>query len=442
MVCQLPSNRYFMENQAVSFEQLYYEVMEALYLIDEAMGSYSRLIDCYLTDDKNIFAIVAQDGKLYKQHFILEGDDLMIGDFEEIPLENESMTSPSMQVIQQEDGKYRWFGIAANTALNKNGNLNSKKLYDSFIQCINETGEYPILNFYHQPNTRLGIADFAARDDNLYILSGTFDNTEFGLAAAKGLMNDTDGYWGQSIEFWYQDVEWYTQEVDNAKIQIPIFTSGINGATSILPANDAACLGTGIISKSNSGVMSMNSKVKEAAVKLLGDRLADIFEEQADEVNQEINENMVHQTTEETVEDEIVNEVEEEVLEDELDTEEGEVIELEFDLEDVLTDLVNDEGFNQMVQGMILSHVMELQSEISRLQNEVNQVRQAQQNVEVQIRESEQEKRQRWDNDKPASRTVVSYRARQPENVATVVQNGSYENKANSVLNKIKMGVR
>jgi len=444
------------EQQAISFDELYYRIYEALYLIDEAMGTYTRLIDCYLTDDKNLLAVVAQNGKLYKQHFIVEGDDLMIGDFEEIPLEEDDdmpmMTG--MQVIQQTDGRYRWIGIAATTALNNNGNFNSKQLYDSFIDYINETGEYPILNFYHQANTRLGITDFAARDDNLYILSGTFDDNKFGKAAAIGLQSDP-GYWGQSIEFWYLDNEWYTKQVDGAMIQIPIYTQGINDATSIVPAHEAACLGTGIISqnKYGGGYSNMDEKIKGNLDKLMGEELADEFEQVADGVNQRVNESTVHQTTvEEIVEETETVEDEEEVLEVVEGVEEETIVELdETFIDDMLTDLVEHDGFQQFVDerlngviGGLNKQVQNLQQLVTTLQNQVTQLRTAQQATDQALQETEVEQRERWQNDLPAgNRTVVSYRPRvQVEEVVTVNgnNNGNYAEVANKTLNKILGG--
>lgn len=450
-VYEIAGKEYPMENQAMAFSELYHEINEAIWLIDHALGTYSWVVDVYLSDDKNIFAVVSQNGKLFKQHFMFDGDDLIIGDSEEILLEPEMPMMTQTKVFQQKDGLYRWLCIAATTALNRNAELNSKQLYDSFIEHINETGEYPILNFYHQPNTRLGQADFAARDDNLYILSGTFDDNEFGKAAAKGL-ESKPGYWGDSIEFWALEGEWLDIDVENTQVSIPVYTKGINTAVSILPESDARCIGTLHIAQSR-GLDSMNDKIKKALIDLYegNEELANQFEQSADRINQEINENMIHQSVEEVEEvteeiEEVVEEIEDELEEDEV---EGSVVELdETFLPNLLADLEGNEQFEEMVQERINQAIAPLIEQLNSVvtalnvaQNKITALQTTQQETNRIVQENEAEKRQRWENDSPR-KTVVSYRPRlqEIEEAEPVVNNGSYADKANNTLNKILGG--
>lgn len=432
--------------QSIAFAEIYNQIWNAIYLIDEALGTYSWIVDVYLESDDRIFAVISQNGKLFKQHFSLEDDVLLIGDIEEIDLDSVEPNEQQQrtQIYQQKDGRYRWLSIAATTALNKNAELNSKELYDSFIDHINETGEYPILNFYHQPNTRLGIADYVARDDNLYILSGTFDNNEYGIAAAKGIANKED-YWGDSIEFWALEGKWLEVDIEQETVYLPVYTAGINTAVSILPEKDARCLGTVHISNNKNqsrGLVDMDEKVKEELNVLFdGDEeLVDSFAQSADSINQEINETMVHQSADieetETVEEE---------TEDVEETETEDVI-VELDetfIDDLLVDLSENESFEQHLETRFeqfsLPIVQRLQTQIENLQNELKQVKQTLQQNQEKLQETEVEQRERWENDLP-QKTIVSYRARNRDNDEVVQTNGkpeSYADVASKTLKKI-----
>jgi hypothetical protein len=201
----------------------------------------------------------------------------------------------------------------------------------------------------------------------------------------------------------------------------------------------------------------MDGKVKESLQKLFdGDEeLVEEFAQSVDSTNQQVN-GMVHQSVEEeelaeedstvvdsaTVEDETE---EEEVLDA---VEEETIVELdERFIEDLLTDLEDHDGFQQMIQKLISplqTQLKEAQTLISKLQNQVKSLQTAQQDVERTVQEDEVQKRERWEQDLPSNRVVVSYRARGVVEEATepvVNQNGSYADvAANTLKNKIYGG--
>lgn len=434
-----------MERQAKSLSEIYYDICEMIYLMDMAEDTYTHIVDFYIDDEsKEMFVIVAQNGRLYKIPVGVFGGNVALGvDKYELDL-NPERQQRSLTIFRQANGHYRWLSIAGTTALNRSGEIDSKELFDSFIEHINKTGEYPILNFYHQgDNSRLGIADYVARDENVYIASGIFDDNEFGRAAAKGIENKPD-YWGNSIEFmaYEGDVARFVTN-DNVKISIPVYTRGINTAISILPESVAAAWGT--THMSTNGGLIMNKVTKDALTELLGDpELVENFEDVVDGVNQEINERMIHRSTEETVEEEVEDStVENETVEDETveeDETEQEIVLDENFVNDLLPDLVDNETFQSYVEerarevarGMLAG----LESRIATLENRLSE-------TENQLQESEYEQRARWEEDSPQVKRAkrVSYRGRSQtvfteENQRT--NNDNFAARAENTLQKIK----
>lgn len=142
-----------------------------------------------------------------------------------------------MTVHRQSDGRYRWIGVSAASVLNRVGEIDSRDLFDSFIAYAKETGDYPIRMFFHRGEQfRTGQADFLARDDNLLITSGLFDDTEIGRAEAEARMSDPD-YWGDSIGYLPMEEP---EIVRVNEVEIPVYRNGRLAEISTLPEARAA----------------------------------------------------------------------------------------------------------------------------------------------------------------------------------------------------------
>jgi hypothetical protein len=149
-----------------------------------------------------------------------------------------------------------------------------------------------------------GQVDFVARDENLLITSGIFNDTE--LAKREIASRETDPeYWGESIGFMSLAEPEYIELAKD--IQIPVFTEGVLREVSSVPERYAAAWFTETTQFDYEEVNRMlDKRAKEALVKLFdGDEgAADKWlEDNVDPKNRIIEErDMITRSTEEVVE--------------------------------------------------------------------------------------------------------------------------------------------
>lgn len=246
----------------------------------------SYVLDVYL-NDKGAFALVTKsDGKLYKIPVTVDKSNLItLGDVVEVFMEALPVTGRGVTVARQASGELRWFAMPACTAVvNRSGEIDSTQLFDSFIEHIMRTGEYPELDFYHLGESLvLGKADFVFRDGVAYCATGVFNDTDIARAAFKSLEENRD-YWGLSIA--YNPTSEPTTIRSQDGVTIPVYNSGINRFISLLPEKDAASILTAISRKEV--VNRMNEKTLEAIRVLTGndEKLVNEYQMKLDTINQ------------------------------------------------------------------------------------------------------------------------------------------------------------
>lgn len=269
---------------SLMFDQIY-AALAAYQPQDEwATTGWVRIIDLYV-DNAATYLIVAREGKLYRIDLTITGDTVTLGQMLNVTELFQPVQQMRVQVVRAADGTARWIAKAATAVLNRSGEIDSIRLFDSFVQHAKDTGEYPVLDFFHLGNRlRMGGADYLARDKAVYIALGVFDDTELGRAAAKGLEEQGD-YWGTSISFLP------TAEPDMVEIadgiKVPVYTRGVNRFISILQESVAASLFTTI------GVQEvdrMDKRIQEEIEKLFGKKIADEFAASVDSTNRTIDE--------------------------------------------------------------------------------------------------------------------------------------------------------
>jgi len=236
-------------------------------------------LDTYHTATEN-YAVAAKEGALYKVPIVIgEGDTVTLGEWqrvvtEHVPAAGATQTeTPATEtpaeerffrVRRQSDGRYRWVAVSCTAVLNRVGEIDSTKLFDSFVERINDGEPMPQLDFFHVDGTDMGEADFVARDGFTLVASGLFEDSAIGRAAAEGLTKDP-GYWGTSILYAPTSEP---QLVDFSGITIPVYEQGILRKITILPEARAAALFTNITKRSKD---TMKKEVSDALKKLLGD---------------------------------------------------------------------------------------------------------------------------------------------------------------------------
>lgn len=265
--------------RAIAYSQIYEQVYNQVQL---AMGedSYARLVDVY-DDLGQTYAIVSANGKLYRTSVAIDGSGVVLGMMQEVEAQFAPVRTGRVAITRDGQGGTRWFAIAGSSVLNRDGEIDSKALYDSFVTHAEKTGEYPELRFFHTPALRMGVADYVARDGNVYIASGVLDSDNALAAAFEQALANGLGEWGCSIGFIADEYEMHEIVPD---VRVPVYRRGVNREISILPEDTAASWYTTVLE-----VTRMESRVKDALTVLFGDPAkAEAFIATVDETNTEI----------------------------------------------------------------------------------------------------------------------------------------------------------
>jgi len=328
---------------------------------------YAWIMDLYLENDGEMFAILLEEGKLYRAGVTVSEGQATLGEWTEV--EHEFKPIPTRTTIRrQEDGRVRWISVSNSAVINRNGEIDTMELFDNFVKRAEETGEYPIRQFYHLgEKSKTGQADLLARDGYLYITSGLYDEdnvlAEFEIAARE----KEPEYWGESIGF--EAIDYEMVEVADG-VSVPAYTDGVHREISTLPADGACALFTNGTVIRQKEVVRMKSKVKEALLRLTdGDEeFVEEFESGLDSRNREIEEEglIVREGEEEEVVDPEIeepeieepedDEPEEEAPEDEEEEDEGEEEEegLEVDGEQIELE-IDDEVIGRVAETVVQS---------------------------------------------------------------------------------------
>lgn len=244
---------------------------------------YLNCLDVFY-DNGALFAVVTRGGKLYRIPITVTNDVATLGELVEIPLT--ARTRSRVWVTRGQDGKRRWVSIAGSAVINRSGELDTTLLFDSFIRRANESGKFPLLSFYHQPEImRFGVADYLARDEYLYLATGTFDETPIAQAVADGLERAAAAgeEWGNSIGFTSFGDPGMLDVGDG--VSIPMYVDGENSEISIVLERDAAALFTRM---STQEVNRMKPDLKQKFAQLTNEELANEIAAATDEANRTI----------------------------------------------------------------------------------------------------------------------------------------------------------
>jgi hypothetical protein len=369
-------------------------------------------LDCYpwvtgfYQEGGQTFVVISHEGKLYKHPITITDNEASVGPSEPVTIDfpavaggapEDEMTRSSITIHRQADGRIRGIGIVATSVLNRVGEIDSRALFDSFVDHWEESGANPILEFYHLGETsRLGEIDYLARADNVYINSWLFDDTSAGRAAADSLERESD-YWGFSIGYLPTcDPEMITV---TKGVTIPVYTRGIQRETSIVAEKRAANLFTMPVT----GVERMNKDIKADLLKLMGgdEALTNEAEALIDTRNRAIDEQGL-------------------VTRSDADTDTEQPVEPEVELDDAALAAIARTVENGEQFAALVGNVASLTETVASLTATVSAVAQANEasNVETQRRlkaleADEETKRREWIEDQPTRQTLrVTHRPR------------------------------
>lgn len=272
--------------RAIGMNDLYYQVQEDL----EEEFEWAYLLDVFHDDGGGMYAVIANEGKLYRADLTLDTGEASLGEWTEVTMEFVP-TGRSLTIQRQADGRYRGFLISSTCVLNRVGEIDSSELHDNMNRKAIESNEWPYVDFFHLgKNFSMGKVDYLAREENVAIASFLFDDPETNPIAEAMIRayEDDPVYWGASISY-YPAGEPERLEVAPG-VKISVYRNGEYEAITILPEMAAASLFTTLAGTKE--IKRMNKAIVEALTKLAGgddERLKE-FIDRVDETNRSIRE--------------------------------------------------------------------------------------------------------------------------------------------------------
>ena len=325
--------------RAVGFSQMREQLWDGLETSPQTQeDGMAWPIDIFY-DGGDIFAIVAQKGKFYRIPLTITDTEMTLGEWTQVAQVFEPVKQ-SLRVYRQADGRYRFVGIAATSVLNRVAQIDSRDLFDSFIEDTADTGIWPRMDFYHQGRTNeaaweFGTVDYHVREGFCYIVSGLLDSDHPLTEATVRAFNESPDTWGFSIEFYaFGEPE---KVLVNPEVRIPVYKKGRIVRVSLVREKDAASLFTRVGNITEEKIR-MKRDTTEALAELFGtDEAAKKFLEQfgldVDEVNRTVTDEKLvarsSQGSDQGNESEDAVEDEETETEDEEKSEETSLLELD-----------------------------------------------------------------------------------------------------------------
>ena len=244
------------------------------------------LQDLYVGSGGGIFAITTNQGRLFRSPVFVSDNGVTVG--EPVPVSVSFTPQQRTRAIARtEDGRPVFLSILGAATINKDGEIDSRALFDTFAERFKGDGsEY--VNIYHlgKDKTRIGSYSWIGRDGYLLLGAWTPDDTPLARAVAATLEADEAGEWGNSIEF-QPDNEGEFIEIA-PDIEVRAFDAGTFAGCSIVSTAHACHWFTAnrLLHKER----NMNENVRAAVLKLVGgnESLLKQVEAQVDDTNRMI----------------------------------------------------------------------------------------------------------------------------------------------------------
>lgn len=268
-----------MSERVMSMSMVWEQVYARMW--DDEKLSEAWIHDLYLGDGEP-FIIVSLQGKLYRLNLVVEGDVVSLGEMQPVEIEfppSERLATKTV-VREVEPGIFRWFSISATSVLNKDGEIDSKALFDSFVAHVAETGEYPVRRYHHLGDDRFitGECDFVARDEHVLVTSGVFNDSQLAKLEIKARQEHPDE-WGESIGYLPTEPP---ELVEISGVEIPTYNAGVLREISTVESKNACSWFTttavreevmrmGLTERAWEGLLKLFSGDEEAAHEFVGE---------------------------------------------------------------------------------------------------------------------------------------------------------------------------
>ena len=183
-----------------------------------------------------LYAIIQQGGKLFRADVRVADDNTVtLGEF--IPVTPLFVPSVSRsaderfqttKILRTADGEYYWLSVSATAIVNRSGQIDTRALFDSFVEHANSTGEFPYRTFNHNGTVmRSGQALAIARVGYAYVTFGKYDEGSPIAAIERAAFANHPERWGESIGFRATAEPEIIRTSDDA-IGIPAYNEGVH----------------------------------------------------------------------------------------------------------------------------------------------------------------------------------------------------------------------
>ena len=275
--------------RSMDMDSIYTQILLQVY--DRSGFEYPRINNLYFDAQGSMFVVISDSGKLYRAYVSMNSNEATVGEFTAVVVDFTPATRSNLMISRQADGSTRWFLIAGTSVLNRDGEIDSKALYDNLTKRAQDSGKYPYLTFYHLGRRfEMGTVDFLAREGHVGIASGIFHDNEIARTMISAYNSDPE-YWGSSISYWPLAQPVLREVADG--ISVPVYEDGEFEEISLLAERDACSLFTALVSRELvEDETIMDKRIEDALKKLAGgdDDLASRFISMVDGTNSTIEE--------------------------------------------------------------------------------------------------------------------------------------------------------
>jgi hypothetical protein len=221
-------------------------------------------------DDGTLFGVASKGGKLFRATIDVDDSngDVEVGELQEVIINFAPVTRATFR--KTKDGKVQMLSISATSVINKDGEIDSRDLFDSMVDYMERTKNSIPRTFFHAGQEfTSGDIIWMGRDDNVLVTLTEFNDSELAKREIKAREKDPND-WGDSIE--YDPVgEADIIEAEDG-ITIPVYRAGIPIAVSTLPAESACSLYADkfYVKRQEVKRMSLEKRQRDALIKMFG----------------------------------------------------------------------------------------------------------------------------------------------------------------------------
>lgn len=226
--------------------------------------------ELYVASGGGMFALSVQGGKLFRSPVAVSDAGVSVGTPQPVVARFEPVNLQRTRVITRADNNLPIFlSILATAALNKANELDTRALFDTFVERFGQGKEEEYINVYHlgKSKSRIGRLLWVGRDENLLLGIWTPDDNLVGRAIAQTIEADSNGEWGVSIEFLPDNDGTLVEIVPG--IEIRAFEAGTLWGASVVRSAHACSWFTGHMTETKARTFTMEKTVADAIKTLI-----------------------------------------------------------------------------------------------------------------------------------------------------------------------------